>query len=60
MWCMNCLEAERGALDSFSIRSVGLAVQRRMARDFGGDADVMRQATTRQLARQFNVNPLKL
>ena len=53
-------EAERGAWDKFSIRSVGLAVQRRMARDFGGNADAMRQATTRQLARQFNVNPLRI
>ena len=53
-------EAERGAWDRFSIRSVGLAVQRRMARDFGGNADIMRQATTRQLARKLNMNPLKV
>ena len=53
-------DAERGAWDQFSIRSVGLAVQRRMARDFGGDADSMRAATTMQLARQLRVNPLKL
>jgi hypothetical protein len=53
-------EAERGAWDKFSIRSVGLAVQRRMARDFGGNTDIMRQATIRQLARLLNVNPFKL
>jgi hypothetical protein len=53
-------EAERGAWDRFSIRSVGLAVQRRMARDFGGDAAAMRRAATTQLARQFNVNAFKL
>jgi hypothetical protein len=53
-------EAERGAWDKFSIRSVGLAVQRRMARDFGGDVEAMRRATTRQLAHQLNVNALKL
>jgi hypothetical protein len=53
-------QAERGAWDQFSIRSVGLAVQRRMARDFSGDAGAMRAATTKQLARQLGVNPLKL
>jgi hypothetical protein len=52
--------AERGAWDRFSIRNVGLAVQRRMARDFGGDAEAMRHATTRELARQLRVNPLRL
>jgi hypothetical protein len=53
-------EAECGAWDRFSIRSVGLAVQRRMARDFGGNLEAMRQAATRQLARQLNINPLRL
>jgi hypothetical protein len=53
-------EVECGAWDRFSIRSVGLAVQRRMARDFGGDAAAMRRAATTQLARQLNVNPLRI
>jgi hypothetical protein len=53
-------EAERGAWDNFSIRNVGLAVQRRMVRDFGGNADVMRKATSAQLARQLNMNLLRL
>jgi hypothetical protein len=53
-------EAERGAWDRFSIRSVGLAVQRRMAQDFGGDAAAMRRAATTQLMRQLNVNAFKL
>jgi hypothetical protein len=53
-------EVECGAWDRFSIRSLGLAVQRRMARDFGGDAAVMRRAATAQLARQLNVNPLRI
>jgi hypothetical protein len=52
--------AERGAWDKFSIRNVGLAVQRRMARDFGGNADAMRIATSKQLARQLNIDPLKI
>jgi hypothetical protein len=53
-------EAERGAWDRFSIRSLGLAVQRRMARDFGGDAAAMRRAATTQLVRLLNVNAFKL
>jgi hypothetical protein len=53
-------EAERGAWDNFSVRNVGLAVQRRMARDFDGNAGVMREATCRKLARQLKVNLLEL
>jgi hypothetical protein len=53
-------QAERGAWDRFSIRNVGLAVQRRMARDFGGDAEAMRKAATTQLARELRLNPLQL
>jgi hypothetical protein len=52
-------QAERGAWDRFSIRNVGLAVQRRMARDFGGDAGAMRKAATTQLARELRLNPLQ-
>jgi hypothetical protein len=53
-------QAQRGAWDRFSIRNVGLAVQRRMARDFGGDAEAMRKAATTQLARELRLNPLRL
>ena len=53
-------QAERGAWDQFSIRNVGLAVQRRMARDFDGDAEIMRRAATIQLARELRLNPLKI
>jgi hypothetical protein len=53
-------QAQRGAWDRFSIRNVGLAVQRRMARDFGGDAEAMRKAATTQLARELCLNPLQL
>ncbi|HEU4414247.1 MAG TPA: hypothetical protein VFT65_05645 [Candidatus Angelobacter sp.] len=54
-------EAERGskttgAWDRFSMRNIGLALQRRMARDFAGDAEAMREACVRQLARQLGVN----
>jgi hypothetical protein len=53
-------EAERGAWDNFSVRKIGLAVQRRMARDFNGDAQAMRKTATAQLARQLNINPKRI
>jgi hypothetical protein len=53
-------EVERGAWDSFAMRNIGFAVQRRMAREFGGDADAMRKAAVARLARNLNANPQKL
>jgi hypothetical protein len=53
-------EAERGAWDRFSTRNIGLAVQRRMARDFDGDAEEMREAAVKRLARAIKVDPKKL
>src|ERR1051326_5314210 len=53
-------EAERGAWDHFAMRNIGFAVQRRMARDFHGDAEAMRKTTVARLARNLNVNPNKL
>jgi len=53
-------EAERGAWDRFAMRNIGFAVQRRMARDFGGDAEAMRKAAIAQLARNLNLNPQRL
>ena len=44
-------EAERGAWDRFSMRNIGLAVQKRMAKDFDGDAEAMRKAAVARLAR---------
>jgi hypothetical protein len=35
-------EAERGAWDRFSMRNIGLAVQKKIARDFDGDSRAMR------------------
>jgi hypothetical protein len=45
-----------GRWDSFSVRALGLAVQRKMAADFGGDPGKMRRATTKALARILDVN----
>jgi hypothetical protein len=53
-------EAERGAWDRFSMRNIGLAVQRRIARDFDGDAEAMRRVAVTQLGRLLGVSPQKL
>ncbi|HZE24025.1 MAG TPA: hypothetical protein VE054_08530 [Blattabacteriaceae bacterium] len=53
-------EAERGAWDRFSMRNVGLAVQKRMARDFDGDAQSMRKAAVERLDRIIKVDSQKL
>jgi hypothetical protein len=42
------------------MRNIGFAVQRRMARDFSGDAEVMRKAAVAQLARILNLSPQRL
>jgi hypothetical protein len=44
---------EVGAWDRFSTRSIGLRVNRRMARDFGGEAGVMREHSMRALERSL-------
>jgi hypothetical protein len=53
-------DAERGAWDSFAMRNIGFAVQKHMARDFGGDAEAMRKAAVARLARIIGVDPKKL
>jgi hypothetical protein len=53
-------QAQRGAWDNFSMRNIGLAVQRRMARNFDGDAGAMRKAAVRHLARTIKVDPGKM
>ena len=40
-----------GEWDSFQIRNLGLAVQRRMARDFAGDAKAIRKASVNTIAK---------
>jgi hypothetical protein len=48
--------SEVGAWDSFSTRNIGLRVNRRMARDFGGDAVRMRERSRRALERILSVS----
>ncbi|HMK30066.1 MAG TPA: hypothetical protein VK473_10310 [Terriglobales bacterium] len=45
-----------GAWDRFSTRNLGLAVNRRMARDFDGDRARMRHAASLRLARLLDVD----
>ena len=47
--------SEVGAWDRFSTRNIGLQVNRRMARDFGGDAHLMREQSRRALERMLGV-----
>jgi hypothetical protein len=47
--------SEVGAWDKFSARHIGLQVNRRMARDFGGDAKRMREHATRALEKFIGV-----
>jgi hypothetical protein len=43
--------------DRFHIRKIGLAVNRRMAREFGGDAGRIRRASESSVARTLGVRP---
>jgi hypothetical protein len=47
---------EVGAWDRFSTRNIGLRVNRRMARDFGGDAALMRERSRRALEQILGVS----
>lgn len=53
-------EAKRGAWDRFSMRNIGVAIQRRIAQDFDGDAEAMRKAAVAKLTRIIKVDPKKL
>jgi len=43
--------------DRFHVRNLGLAVNRRMAREFGGDAERIRTASAKGVARRLGVDP---
>jgi hypothetical protein len=53
-------EAERGAWDRFSMRNIGLAVQKRMAKHFDSDGEAMRKAAVAKLARQLHLDQRKI
>jgi hypothetical protein len=49
-----------GEWDSFQVRNLGLAVQRRMAAEFDGNAARARAVSVREAARVLNLDPRKL
>ena len=46
----------KGSWDSFHVRNIALAVTRRMAREFRGDAEKIRRASEASVARSLGVN----
>lgn len=48
--------SRQGDWDRFRIRNVGLAVQRRMANEFDGDAGKIRTASANEVARALKIN----
>ena len=49
-----------GDWDRFYLRNIGMAVQRRMAERFGGDADRMRKETSARLSSTLGIRPSEL
>jgi len=48
-----------GAWDAFSTRHLGLRVNRRMAREFGGDSERIRRASVAAVSRALGVSLLR-
>jgi hypothetical protein len=48
-------QTHSGEWDGFQVRKLGLAVQRRMARDFDGDAEKLRQQSTQEVTRALDL-----
>jgi hypothetical protein len=51
------VDSGRSEWDRFHVRRLGLAVNRRMAREFAGDAERIRSSSARSVARKLRVNP---
>jgi len=49
-------EGTSGPWDTFSTRNLGLRVNRRMARDFGGDSQIMRRAAVAGICRALDID----
>lgn len=50
----------RGEWDRFHIRRIGLSVNRRMRRDFGGSAERIRASSQRRVAKALGIRPSSL
>jgi hypothetical protein len=46
-----------GPWDTFSVRTVGLRINQRMAQEFNGDSQKIRQASLAQVSRVLKINP---
>jgi len=53
---VNQPEIESGAWDYFSVRNLGLLVNRRMAREFDGDIEKIRRASTAAVSRALKIH----
>ena len=53
-------DAPRGLYDTFSVRNLGLAVQKKMAKDYGGSSKRMRDELTKWLAENLSLAPSSL
>jgi hypothetical protein len=53
------VEGMPGPWDSFSTRTLGLRINRRMAREFEGDSQQIRQASTAAVIRALRINPAR-
>jgi hypothetical protein len=53
------IQSPKGLWDKFHIRNIGLAVNRRMAREFGGEAARIRRASESSVARKLGVRPTR-
>ncbi len=51
------VKGQLGAWDTFSVRNLGLLVNRRMAREFDGDSRKIRRASVNAVTRVLRVNP---
>jgi hypothetical protein len=49
-------ESNNGEWDTFSIRNIGLLVNRRMAREFAGNAQRLREESTKIVTRALGIN----
>src|SRR6202041_1107811 len=51
------LATDRGTWDKFSARNLGLLINRRMAREFKGNSQAIRQASVAKISRVLGINP---
>lgn len=53
------ISAQSGPWDTFSTRTLGLLINHRMAREFDGNSQKIRQASTTAVTRALNINPAR-